>query len=275
MAGGEIDDEVNEKLESSGLYLLLVSPDFLDSDYCMEREMKRAMERHHSGDARVVPIIIKPCDWKNTSLRDLKTLPRDGKPISDWTNKDNAYLNIVQELRRVLEAEEMQEAAVNEDARNPLVATKLGVHRYRVKRDFDEIDRSEYREKAFGIIQDYFKNAIEEINTLEDLRGRFFSPSATSFTCTVVNKVREHGTAHITVHGRSENMGFGDISYSFSKDAPSNTANGMLSVDADEYEMFLNPTLVGLGQHEERLTPETAAELIWEDFIQQAGVTSA
>ena len=105
LAGGEIDAEIAERLESSGLFLLLVSPDFLASDYCMEREMERALERHRSGDARVVPIIVEPCDWTSTPLRDLKALPQNGKPISEWTNENNAFLDIVQELRRVLDAE--------------------------------------------------------------------------------------------------------------------------------------------------------------------------
>ena len=60
LAGGEIDAEIAERLESSELFLLLVSPDFLASDYCVEREMERALERHRSGEARVVPIIVEP-----------------------------------------------------------------------------------------------------------------------------------------------------------------------------------------------------------------------
>ena len=111
LAGGEIDAEIAERLESSRLFLLLVSPDFLSSDYCVEREMERALERHRSGDARVVPIIVEPCDWAYTPLRDLKALPRCGKPVSEWTNQNNAFLDVVRELRRVLEAEEVPRTA--------------------------------------------------------------------------------------------------------------------------------------------------------------------
>ena len=170
LAGGNINAEVNEQLESSGLFLLLISPDFLASDYCMEREMERALERHRTGDARVVPIIIEPCDWESTPLRNLKALPHDGKPVSDWTNENNAYLNVVQELRRVLEEEEAPDTAAQKEARNTLDTSRSGVRRYRVKRDFDEIDRSEFREAAFGVIRDYFKSAVEEIDAIEDLK---------------------------------------------------------------------------------------------------------
>ena len=274
LAGGEIDTEVAERLESSGLFLLLVSPDFLASDYCVEREMERALERHRSGFARVVPIIVEPCDWASTPLRDLKALPRDGKPISEWTNENNAYLDVVQELRRILQAEEALRVVEQADATIRPRVDRSGVRHYRVKRDFDEIDRSDFREVAFAVFRDNFENAIVEIDAIEDLRGRFVSLSATSFTCTIVNRAREHGTAHITVHGRRDNMGLGDISYSFTENAPANTANGMFTIEADEYELFLSSLMMGFGQHEERLTPEAAAEQLWEKFLQQAGVTS-
>ena len=273
LAGGEIDTEIAERLESSELFLLLVSPDFLASDYCVEREMERALERHRSGDARVVPIIVEPCDWTSTALRDLKALPQGGKPISDWTNENNAFLDIVKELRRVLDAEEVPRQLEQGEATVQAAHRQPGVRRYRVKRDFDEIDRGDFRDAAFGIIRDYFERAAAEIDAIEDLRGRFTSLSAVSFTCTIVNKARENGTAHITVNGRRENIGFGDISYSFTESAPPNTANGMFTVEADEYDLYLSP-MMGFRGQQERLTPEIAAEQLWEAFLEQAGVTS-
>ena len=273
LAGEEIDSEIEERLESSELFLLLVSPDFLASDYCVNREMKRALERHRSGAARVVPIVIEPCDWASTALRDLKALPQDGRPVSEWTNENNAFLDVVQELRRMLDAEEVPHASTNGEEIVSAAPVQAGLRRYRVKRDFDEIDRSDFRDAAFGVMRDYFERAVAEIDAIEDLRGRFTSLSAVSFTCTIVNRAREHGTAHITVHGRSGNTGLGDISYSFEENAPPNTANGMFTVEADEYELSLS-SMMGFGGEHEKLTPETAAEQLWEDLLEQAGVTS-
>ena len=62
--------------------------------------MIRALEWHDAGEARIVPIIVEPCDWKNSPLNKLKVIPKDGKPINEWTNENAAYLNIVTELRR-------------------------------------------------------------------------------------------------------------------------------------------------------------------------------
>lgn len=272
LAGGDLDAEIDEQLESCGLFLLLVSPDFLASDYCVGREMERALERHHAGEAQVVPIIVEPCDWKSTPLRKLKALPRDGKPISEWTNENNAYIDVIKELRRVMEADEIP-LPMPEKAAAPSRSPWPDTRRYRVKRDFDKIDRSDFREAAFAVIRDYFQRAIEEIDAIEDLRGRFVSLSPVSFTCTIVNRARERGTAHITVHCRGGNIGLGDIFYSFTEAAPPNTANGWFTVQADEYELFLSSSMMGFGRPEERVTVEATAGGLWEDFLERAGVT--
>ena len=90
LAGDDLDGKIAMKLESSSLFLLLVTPDFLNSDYCVEREMSRALERQNLGEARVVAIIVEPCDWQSTPLRAIKVLPHDGKPVADWTNPNSA-----------------------------------------------------------------------------------------------------------------------------------------------------------------------------------------
>ena len=134
LAGGELDAEIAEQLESCELFLLLVSPDFLASDYCVEREMERALERHHAGEARVVPIIVEPCDWasSSSSLRQLKVLPRDGKPVSEWTNENNAYVDVVKELRRILVADEAIPAVAQEETPAQPAEPISEARRYRV-----------------------------------------------------------------------------------------------------------------------------------------------
>jgi TIR domain len=102
LAGGEIDQEVSRQLDKCDLFLPLLTPDFLASNYCYETEMQRAIERHESGEMHIVPLVIEPCDWKASPLKRFKALPRDGKPVAEWTNKNNAYLDIVTELRRLI-----------------------------------------------------------------------------------------------------------------------------------------------------------------------------
>ena len=81
LAGGMIDNEVASNLSDSELFLALVSPDFLASNYCYEREMEIALKRHDEGSLRVVPIILEACDWKSTPLGKLKIIPKDGKRL--------------------------------------------------------------------------------------------------------------------------------------------------------------------------------------------------
>jgi hypothetical protein len=66
--------------------------------------MQRAIQRHDQGTARVIPIILKPCDWQTTPFGKLKAIPKDGKAITTWENRDEAFFNVVQEIRRVVEA---------------------------------------------------------------------------------------------------------------------------------------------------------------------------
>ena len=275
LAGERIDEEIGKELESCDPFLMLVSPDFLASDYCVNREMKRALERHREGAAHVIPIIVEPCDWLSSPLGELKALPLDGESISKWTNPNSAYLDVVKELRRILETRKaavppMGRATSSEETNE----TRPAAPRYRVQQDFDDIDRSEFRETAFATICDYFQQQIAEINTDSKLRGRFVPRGPSSFVCTVVNRARElnRGTAHITVHCGDGAPGLGDIRYSFSENAPANTANGMFYIESDKYEMYLS-SMMPFGSSRERLTLEEAAERLWADFIEKAGVS--
>lgn len=101
-AGAEWDEEIKARLESAGIILLLITPKFIASDYCFDKEMQRAMERHEAGTARVVPIIMKPCDWKSSPFSKLQVLPKDAKPVRKWDDQDEALLNAVQGIRRVV-----------------------------------------------------------------------------------------------------------------------------------------------------------------------------
>ena len=227
-----------------------------------------ALERHENGDARVIPIIVEPCDWLSSHLRRLKALPRDGKPIAEWTNQNNAFLDIVTELRR-LEPHNGSGPAAGAQAQR----ARAEQPRYRVRRTFDEIDRGDFRLRAFEIMRAYFEGAANEINGIEGLRARFTSFGSHSFGCTLVNRALARGTAHITVHARSGNLGLGDIFYSFTENAPADTANGSFNIEADEYDLHLKASPFGFGANEERVTPEQAADRLWTEFLGQAGVS--
>ena len=103
-AGTERQTEIDVRLESADLVLLLISPDFIASDDCFGREVKRALERHGEGEARVVPILLRPTDWRTAAFARLEALPSKGRPVSLWPDQDEAFVDIVQGLRSVIES---------------------------------------------------------------------------------------------------------------------------------------------------------------------------
>jgi hypothetical protein len=101
-AGTEWDGAINKKLEEAGVILLLVSADFLASRYCRDVEIKRAMERHEARTARVIPVILRSVDWHTAPFGKLQALPSDGKPVTSWKNRDEAFTDVVRGIREAV-----------------------------------------------------------------------------------------------------------------------------------------------------------------------------
>jgi hypothetical protein len=94
---------IDTHLETASVILLLVSADFFASDYCYGIEMKRALERHEAREARVIPLLVRPVDWKNASFAQLHPLPTDARPLSTWQDEDAALTNVVAGIRLAIE----------------------------------------------------------------------------------------------------------------------------------------------------------------------------
>jgi len=103
IAGGEWASDIDEHLESAALILLLISPDFLASDYCYSIEMQRALERHKNDEVQVIPILLRPADWEGAPFMHLQCLPRDAKSITEWENRDAAFREVARGIRAAIE----------------------------------------------------------------------------------------------------------------------------------------------------------------------------
>lgn len=99
----EWEGEIHARLESAHLILLLISADFIASEYCYSVEMRRALERHEAGEACVIPIILRPLDWTNLPFSKLQALPAGGKAVTSWKNRDEAFANIATGIRQAIE----------------------------------------------------------------------------------------------------------------------------------------------------------------------------
>jgi TIR domain len=96
-------EEIHQALESADLIVLLISPDFTQSDFCFSIEMRRALERQAQGEAHVVPIVVRWTDTGDAPFAQLQQLPSARKPVSSWTDRDAAWLDVVVGLRRLLQ----------------------------------------------------------------------------------------------------------------------------------------------------------------------------
>jgi len=120
-AGSEWAGQIAEHLESARIILLLISAEFLASNYCYDLEMGRALERHEANEAVVIPIILKPVDWYNSPFGKLQALPRDGKAITTWRNRDEGFTQVARELRSVAAALPPRQPTPKPDIKSVLV----------------------------------------------------------------------------------------------------------------------------------------------------------
>src|SRR5262249_31156773 len=103
LAGTEWDSEIKQQLHKADIILLLISPAFIASEYCWKKEMQWAIARHQTGEAHVIPLMLRPISgWKDNPLYLLQALPTDARPITKWKNRDDALVNVVDGLRKVI-----------------------------------------------------------------------------------------------------------------------------------------------------------------------------
>jgi hypothetical protein len=103
-AGTEWAGAISEHLEEAGIILLLVSAEFLATQYIRDKEIARAMERHDAGTARVIPVILRPIDaWHTAPFGKLQALPGNGKAVTAWKNRDEAFADVARGIREAVE----------------------------------------------------------------------------------------------------------------------------------------------------------------------------
>ncbi len=109
-AGTEWEEEIKEQLNTAQIILLLVSPDFMDSDYCYGIEMQQAIERHNAGEACVIPIILRYVSWRGEPLGKLQALPTDGQNQRGSRVQEvdaEALAKLREEMQRRIEADRL------------------------------------------------------------------------------------------------------------------------------------------------------------------------
>jgi len=268
LAGDEVDAGIAEELERADIVLLLVSPDFLASEYCYGIEMQRAMARHEQGTARVIPVILRPCEWDQTSFKKLLASPTDGKPVSKFTSPDDAFLDITKAIRKAAGAPR-QPLAPATPARAGAAApsTEPRSSNLRVKKVFTEHDRDRFLDESFEYLARFFENSLSELKARHgELETGFKRVDANCFTAAVYRDGAAISRCRIQLGGH-----LGGISFSYNQsELLSNAINESLSVEVGEQaltlrSMGMRPT----GSGNNQLSQEGAAEFYWELFIER------
>lgn len=103
LAGQTLDSKIDENIKKANIILLLISSDFIASDYCYEKEMSLALEREKSNEVHVVPVIMRHCDWQSSPFSHLLACPKDGRPIMSFEDKDEGFADVAITLRKLVE----------------------------------------------------------------------------------------------------------------------------------------------------------------------------
>ncbi len=178
-AGEEWAQEIDRHLNSAQIILLLVSADFIASHYCYEQEMMRALERHRLGEARVIPIILRPCDWHNSPFGQLQALPTDGQPITgrNWHTRDEAFLDVTQGIRRVIEKFRTPSSIIGNNTSMSLsktdsIGAKLSLPKPKRNKSFNPYEvRNEWIEYITANIQEAIEREEAVQFFAEDVEG--------------------------------------------------------------------------------------------------------
>lgn len=273
LPGDHLDWTISEELDRADIILLLVSPDFLASDYCYKIEQGRALKRHREGTARLISVILRPCDWIHTELQGFLVTPKDGKPVTRWPDRDEAFLNVAQSIRRAIEeiglageprqVNEPNEKRMDEKEAAPLPRSS----NLRVRKQFTKADEDQFLLDSFEYLDCFFQGSLEELearNTGIETRHRRIDGNC--FTATIYQNGQKAAACTIRLGG----MVSGGITYSDNDDASENTYNESLSVDKDDQKLFLRAMgmpIFGMLCGYKELSQEGAAEYFWSLLI--------
>lgn len=271
-AGSDIHDSISEELESAQIILLLVSAHFLASDYCFEREMARAMEKHEDGSAVVIPVILHPCDWHSAAFGRLRATPTDGKPISMHANQHEAFAIVAADVRKVAEGFDVEDSPDQPALHSGPITEPCGTEprssNLRIKRHFDDHERDEFFEDSYEYIARYFLGSLDELEARNpQIRTRFKRTTETSFAASIYRDGQRVAQCSVW-YGGNTFAGAG-IAYSASGEQERNSFNELLSVKDDGYTLQLEPLgmPVGVDRKDGPLSQQGAAEYYWDLFI--------
>lgn len=292
IAGDNLDASISERLESADVILLLVSPDFIASNYCYTREMTRALERHSRGEAHVIPVILRHCEWLRSPLAKLKAAPKDGKPVKAWLDRDEALADVTREVRAAVERIQahkpsgrleataraaslpLQPTGIPPAAGTPSVQGPRSSN-LRLKKEFTEKDQDDFMRQSFDFICRFFEASVAELQERHsEVEGNVERIDTRTLVAVLYRNGKTIAQCSLRLDG---GMGHRGSSILYSNDAStrgSGSFNEQLHVSVTEQSLFLTAlgmaVFGGSGDRNKQMTQEYGAEVLWDLFISQA-----
>jgi len=274
-ACGSLNSNISTALNNSNIFIALLSPDYIASNYCYENEFQKALEMQEQDGIIIVPIILEPCDWLNTPFKEFKALPKDGKPVSTWENKNTAFLDVIQNIRKLVSS---PEPGITKTALDQLEAKPIQFSRnYRVKKDFDSIEKMEFIEVSFSEVKEYLKRYLEEILQIDNIKARTLHDTNKEFHCLLINRNKINTESHlkISINSRSQsNNAYGannkDLSYSINE--TNSSGNNGFSLSFDEFHLFWSENSYFNSRDKKELSTKDIADKMWSEWLESVGI---
>ena len=280
LAGSVLDDAIFSELEVADVILLLISSDFLASTYCFSKEMRRAMERHLAGTARVIPVILRDCDWKSAPFGSLMAAPKDARPVKSWPDIDEAFTDVALQVRKAVEARGVatttsvqvpaaSAAQIQPKAPNSQSMSLPRSSNLRLKKEFSEKDRDDFLRETFDYVAKFFEGSLFELESRNQGTSYSFERiDSRRFAAVVYRAGKTAAKCSVrldSLGGRGSNC----IAFSHDANARSNSSNEMLHVEVTDQSIFLKPLGIAWngGGKEQKLSSEGAAEYLWSLLI--------
>ncbi|MGK0737573.1 toll/interleukin-1 receptor domain-containing protein [Yokenella regensburgei] len=273
--GQEFERQIDQYFSEADIILLLISSDFIASDYCYEVEMTNALARHKRGEAVVIPVILRECAWHQLEFGSIMAATIDGKPITKFASHDEGYVQVVDAVSRAIAAMEARKPQQSTPApAQPLVSTADTVFTPRssnlsLPKSFTDLDKDRARREGFEYVARYFANSLDELKKRHaGLDVDFHRPDNDSFTCAVyVNggKVGQCG-----IWRSNQHHGMGDICFS-QDNVVRNSYNECLNLADNGQTLGFRALMGGYSRsnsREQLLTNEGMSEHLWEMFFE-------
>ncbi len=277
--GEEFAGQIDQHFGDADIILLLISSDFIASDYCYQIEMSNALRRHERGEAIVIPVILRPCAWRQLPFGKLLAATVDGKPVAQFPSFDEGFVQVVEAVSRALdklEASSVQAPAAVQrfPARQADVSFSIGnssgprSSNLALPRSFTDLDRDRALREGFDYLARFFENSLDELRQRNPgLEINFHRRDADAFESTAYRDGRQ--VSHCGIWRGRRGKSLGDICFSSSGISES-SCNESMSIAENSQLIGFRP-LMGVGgvggRRDQLLTNEGMAEHLWDLFV--------